>query len=232
MMHDGMMRNREDKRGEEMKESGWMNEEALTGLELIILIAVACIIGYIIIGDILSNPADREDGAHGGIIGDIESSLTNILTLSGSSYGMQDKNGTLFNVKVYSEGMHPTELGSASVSLKLIAMKMQTLDLNGAEFIFAHGENSERLAYSNKQPLMPGRWTIAERSSEIPFQSADSDNILEQNERFTLVINPSTTVPSGEVFELNLVTQSQNTFEMRFGVPAEIRSHSVVKLFA
>ena len=62
------------------------------------------------------------------------------------------------------------------------------------------------------------------------LQKADGDDILENNEMFTLVVNPAITVPANGVFELTLNTDTNRAFDMKFGVPPEIRKYGVVKL--
>ena len=207
-------------------------DEGLTLLELIIMIAVVLIITYVLLG-VFSSDTPSESGkkeAAGGIIGDFESSMENVLARNGPSYGMQDISGTLYDVDIYSYGVHPDELGSAAVSIKLVAMSGKSIDFNNADLLFKYGNNVERLAYSTGQPLMPGYWVIVQRGSVIPFQKADGDDILENNEMFTLVVNPAITVPANGVFELTLNTDTNRAFDMKFGVPPEIRKYGVVKL--
>lgn len=207
-------------------------DEGLTVLELIIIIAVVLIVTHVMLGAFSPNtPSDSGNNeAAGGIIGDFESSMENVLVRNGPSYGMQDIPGTLYDVDIYSYGVHPDELGSAAVSIKLVAMSGKSIDFNGADLVFKYNNNTERLAYSSEQPLTPGHWVIVERGSVIPFQKADGDDILENNEEFTIVANPAVTVPARGVFELTLNTDVNRAFDMKFGVPPEIREYGVVKL--
>lgn len=207
-------------------------DEGLTVLELIIIIAVVLIVTHVLLGAFSPNtPSDSGNNeAAGGIIGDFESSMENVLVRNGPSYGMQDIPGTLYDVDIYSYGVHPDELGSAAVSIKLVAMSGKSIDFNGADLVFKYNNNTERLAYSSEQPLTPGHWVIVERGSVIPFQKADGDDILENNEEFTIVANPAVTVPARGVFELTLNTDVNRAFDMKFGVPPEIREYGVVKL--
>jgi hypothetical protein len=207
-------------------------DEGLTVLELIIIIAVVLIVTHVLLGAFSPNsPSDSGNNeAPGGIIGDVESSLENVLVRNGPSYGMQDISGTLYDVDIYSYGVHPDELGSAAVSIKLVAMSGKSIDFNNADLLFKYGNNIERLAYSTGQPLLPGYWVIVQRGSVIPFQKADGDDILENNEVFTIVANPAATVPANGIFELTLNTDVNRAFDMKFGVPPEIRKYGVVKL--
>lgn len=210
----------------------YCRDEGLTVLELIIIIAVVLIVTHVLLGAFSPNtPSDSGNNeAAGGIIGDFESSMENVLVRNGPSYGMQDIPGTLYDVDIYSYGVHPDELGSAAVSIKLVAMSGKSIDFNGADLVFKYNNNTERLAYSSEQPLTPGHWVIVERGSVIPFQKADGDDILENNEEFTIVANPAVTVPARGVFELTLNTDVNRAFDMKFGVPPEIREYGVVKL--
>jgi hypothetical protein len=210
----------------------YCRDEGMTVLELIIIIAVVLIVTHVLLGAFSPNtPSDSGNNeAAGGIIGDFESSLENVLVRNGPSYGMQDIPGTLYDVDIYSYGVHPDELGSAAVSIKLVAMSGKSIDFNNADLLFKYGNNVERLAYSSEQPLTPGHWVIVERGSVIPFQKADGDDILENNEEFTIVANPAVTVPANGIFELTLNTDVNRAFDMKFGVPPEIRKYNVVKL--
>lgn len=210
----------------------YCRDEGMTVLELILIIAAAFILIYVVFGVMSSDtPFESDAGnAPGGIIGDFGSSLENVLVRNGPSYGMQDIPGTLYDVDIYSYGVHPDELGSAAVSIKLVAMSGKSIDFNNADLLFKYGNNVERLAYSSEQPLTPGHWVIVERGSVIPFQKADGDDILENNEEFTIVANPAVTVPANGIFELTLNTDVNRAFDMKFGVPPEIRKYNVVKL--
>ncbi|MBQ3718561.1 MAG: hypothetical protein II893_04090 [Methanomicrobium sp.] len=210
----------------------YCRDEGMTVLELILIIAAAFIIVYVLLGAVSSNtPSESAAGnAPGGIIGDFESSLENVLVRNGPSYGMQDISGNLYDVDIYSYGVHPDELGSAAVSIKLVAMSGERIDFNSADLVFKYGNDTEWLTYSAEQPLTPGHWVIVERGSVIPFHKANGDDILENNEMFTLVANPAITVPANGVFELTLNTNTNRAFDMKFGVPPEIREYNVVKL--
>ena len=110
-------------------------DEGLTVLELIIVIAVVLIVTHVLLGAFSPNtPSDSGNNeAAGGFIGDFESSMENVLARNGPSYGMQDISGTLYDVDIYSYGVHPDELGSAAVSIKLVAMSGKSIDFNNAD---------------------------------------------------------------------------------------------------
>ncbi|MBN2733743.1 MAG: hypothetical protein JXQ82_02650 [Methanomicrobiaceae archaeon] len=205
--------------------------EAMTGLELIIVIAILCIFLYIS-GSIVFNAVmpGKSPESPGGLVGFAVDESDEILMTDGTSYGAQNTGGVFLSVELNPKEQSNTDLGSCTIPIKLFIGRQVAVDLSTAEIIFKYNEITETLYYSEKRPLISPCWTIADKSSMIPLSSADEDNVLEPNEIFTVLVYPKTNVPAHEEFSVSITPESVHPFVVKTVVPPEITKHRIVEL--
>ncbi|MBR6447928.1 MAG: hypothetical protein IKS74_05615 [Methanomicrobium sp.] len=220
-------------RVEEARAGRQNRDEALSNLEIIFVIAIAAILGYVILGHLVSPFFISDTGKGGDSVGIVKNKYTtaNVLTRSGASYGMQEVNGTLSNVRIYSDQPYRDTLGSAAISLQLDPNYPADLEFHDVAVFFRYGDMVEELNFSAEEPLMPGCWVLVEHGSDIATSETDGGEEYRQvGDKFTLVINPSICVPENGVFVFEIVANSQTAFYGRFGVPSGIKKYGIVKL--
>jgi len=177
-----------------MKKSG--NEDAFTGLELVILIGVALIIGSLGVFYLSENTGAAP---HRGLIANtIFLSGTN-LRLVGGVMGFSATNGPVSDVVVVYPVPNSRHLGGTEMTTALFVGNSGGVDMDKATVTWIGGGVSEKLQKTDKIPVVCPNWSIAGKFNMLPMQHADADNILEPNEQFELFMCPSnTTMPTRE----------------------------------
>lgn len=217
--------------------------EALTGLEIIILTAFLCIFIYLcasvvfgaVMPDIFSKNKNAQNSAEspGGIIGFATDETAEILIRDGTCYGAQNKGGVFEGVELIPKEPVSANLGACTIPLRLSFGKQISINLEDAVILFrldSDSQNTEELKYSDLRPLPKSSWTIADKSGLIPLASADSDNILEPNEIFTILVYPKFNVEPYQKFSVDFTPKSLNPLNIAFTVPPQIISQRIVEL--
>ncbi|WOF17109.1 hypothetical protein F1737_10690 [Methanoplanus sp. FWC-SCC4] len=207
------------------------NADGLTGLELIIAIAVICIFIYLFAGIIFNaSMPDMNHKSPGGIVGFAVSETGYLLIVDGDCYGMQDTGGTAGTITLVSENPSSSAMGSCQIPVKLVTGSTGAIEMDGAEIVFTYKNKSEKLSYSGNNPLFKPAWTISDKSGVIPFQDADEDLLLEPNEIFTILVYQSTPVEAYDSFQVSLTPKSSLPLDIGFKVPPQIRQNRIVTL--
>ncbi|MBP2133344.1 hypothetical protein J2128_001298 [Methanomicrobium sp. W14] len=209
-------------------------DEAMTGLEAVIAIGILCIFIYLfgsaVYGAVMPDH-NRSYEPHTGIISFATGESSEILVVDGACYGAEDTGGVFQGVELKTEGKNPKAMGSCTIPLKLLIGSPVSVKMNKAVIQFSYGGKTENLSYSNESPLSKPSWTIAQKSSVIPFGDADEDNILEQNEIFTILVYPSSDVPASGQFSVLVTPKSENPLVVSPIVPADITVKRIVTLY-
>jgi hypothetical protein len=162
-----------------------MNEDAFTGLEFIILIAVALVIGCAIVFFLGSNGIA---GSPRGIIANSISLSSAGIRLVGGVTGFAAINGQVSDVVVRYPVANSGQLGGTEMTTALFMENTGGVDMDQATVTWMSKGISENLRKTEKTPVVCPNWTIAGKFNMLPMQHADADNILEPNEQFELFI--------------------------------------------
>jgi len=208
--------------------------DAITGLELIIAIAVICIFIWLC-GSIVFNAVmphfNNSSGPRGGFVGFATGESADILIIDGTCFGAQNTGGDFLGVELSAKDNTGPEMGSCTIPLRLYSYQQVSIEISNAKILFSYNGKTEELSYSDKRPLVSPSWTIAQKSNIIPLANADSDIILEPNEIFTILVYPEESVPAEKKFSVVVTPQSYNPLSINTAVPPEIVSQRIVELY-
>jgi hypothetical protein len=198
-------------------------DEGLTGLELLILCALAACALYLVLHLTLFAPSGGAGADRGVVVGAMEEGGS-LLMEDGGVYGFADDGGPYEGVAVTgSGGIHPDRMGAVLVSIRLVTGDMGGVDMGGATVTMAAEGRDETLSFSGAEPLDHGGWTVASRSHAIPFQDADGDLILEPNEIFELLLYPAEGLVTNTRFTVGITADGGMPFSLSRTVPPAIR---------
>ncbi len=197
-------------------------DEGLTGLELLILSALALCSLYLICHLTVLAPEGGDD--RGVVVGAMEEGGS-LLMEDGGVYGFADDGGPCEGVAVTgSGGIHPDRMGAVLVSVRLVTGDMGGVDLGSATVTIAATDGpAEALSCSDTRPLDHGGWTVASRSHAVPFQAADDDLVLEPNEIFELLLYPAERLAPDTRFTVGITADGGMPFSLSRTVPPAIR---------
>ena len=169
-----------------MKKPG--NEDAFTGLELIILVGIVLAAGILLV---FIFSGESSAAAHHGLIPRAVSMSSPGLRLVGGVTGFAAINGQASDVSVRYVVPHPGHLGSTEITTALFLGNNGGIDMDRAIVTWMSNGISEELEKTSSSPVICPGWSIAGKFNMLPMQTADADNILEPNEQFELFMCPS-----------------------------------------
>ena len=197
-------------------------DEGLTGLELLLLCALAACAVYLVLHLTVLAPAGGDD--RGVVVGAMEEGGS-LLMEDGEVYGFADDGGPYEGVAVTGTGgLHPDAMGAVLVSIRLVTGDMGGVDLESATVTMTTGGRTATLTFSDTRPLDHGQWTVASRSHAIPFRQADEDLVLEPNEIFELLLYPEDPLAPNTRFTVGITADGGMPFSLQRTVPPAIRS--------
>ncbi|MBN1432347.1 MAG: hypothetical protein JW931_06200 [Methanomicrobiaceae archaeon] len=203
--------------------------DGLTGLEMIITIAILLFFMYVAFSAIFGavGGADKNEG---GIIAGSVSRESEILVTGGASNGVQDTGGAIMGISLICEDPDPSVMGGCLIPVRLLTGSMGSIDMSTAKLTFEYGYNTETPAFTTGTSVSKSSWTIADTSHIIPVMQADEDIYLEPNEIFMLLVYPGNPVPAEKKFSITLSPKNATPLELIYMVPPSIRKQRIVEL--
>ncbi|MHB8164259.1 MAG: hypothetical protein ACYDDV_07895 [Methanoregula sp.] len=181
------------------------NDEALTGLELVVILAVlvggAAILLIFIGGG--ETPGLIRTFPEGVVAGSAYISGDHIQPV-GSVFGFPTVSGPLNKAEVRFARPDPGKLGAVRMTISLFLGDTGAIDMDRVNVSWATRGSYEQIRQTSIQPLICPNWTITGKYNMLPGHSADSDNWLEPREQFEILACHSTGVQPYGTFTLTL----------------------------
>ena len=178
------------------------DDNAFTGLELVIVIAV-------LIGGMGLLLFFMSGGIPGWIRTFPEGPVAESAQISGdhlqpvgSVFGFPAVSGMLGNTDVRFEHQDSGKLGIVRMTISLFIGDTGAIDMDRINMSWAVPGSAEPLGQTPPLPLVCPNWTITGKYNLLPGRSADFDNWLEPGEQFEILACPSTGVQPYTPFTL------------------------------
>ncbi len=201
------------------------DEDAFTGLELIVVIAVfmggaLILLVFMSGGETAGGPRTFPEGT----VAESAYASGDNLQPVGSMYGFSAVSRKLGNTDVRFEHPDPGKLGAVRMAVSLFMGSTGAIDMDRVDVIWTSRGSDEQIRQTLSRPLICPNWTIAGKYNMLPGRTADSDNWLEPGEQFEVLVCPSTSVQPYGVFTL-IVHPDGSAMPLRLTrtVPAGIR---------
>ena len=181
------------------------NEDAFTGLELVIVIVVLIGAAALLLVSLSGGqvPAVIREFPGGILAESMYISGDNIQTV-GSVYGFPAVSGTIRNTDVRFRDPDPKALGAVWVTISLFIGTTGAIDMDRVNVSWTVSGSHEEIKQTSLPSLICPNWTISRKSNMLPGHSADSDSWLEPGEQFEILVCPSTGVQPYGSFTLTL----------------------------
>jgi hypothetical protein len=175
-------------------------EEALTGLELVILLVILIAGSAMVLmffnGGTPLNPAKTLPG--GIVTGSVYITGDHIQTV-GNVYGFPMTSRTYGPLPVITVCQNSNQLGAARFTVSLFIGDTGAIDMDRVQVTWAQTGSTEVIRKTPPQVLVCPNWTISNKYNMLPGRKADADELLEPNEQFEITLCPSTgTTPYGQ----------------------------------
>ena len=197
------------------------NENALTGLEIVILLVVAVlIIGYL----------GYEEASHGktppvgaqqkqGMITNTMVATSNLITDPGGLLGYPAVDGTINGVPVRFKTQNPAMVGAFVLTIQPFMMTTGYIDMGHASVLWVSGTDQEKLSLVQTPVLICPNWTITNKGNYVPNKVADQDLFLEDTEQFTLLVCPAGHAAPYQQFTLTIAPENGEILPLTRTVP-------------
>jgi hypothetical protein len=203
-----------------------IHENALTGLEIIILLgAVILILGYLGYGELSHGktpPAGTGYQQKQGMIANSVAATSNLLSDPGGMEGYPAVDGTIQGIPVQFRTQNPQAIGAFSFTVQPFMMTTGSIDLGHATVLWVSGNDSEKLSLVQTPVLVCPNWTITQKANFIPLKGADQDIILEGSEQFTLLVCPAGHAVPYQQFTLTVAPENGEILPLTRTVPPGI----------
>lgn len=177
-----------------IRETG-CTEEALTGLEIVILIGLLGAFAALVFLVFPLGTPDPLRTFPGGLAADsIYLSGDNLQTV-GSMYGFPMTSQTTGPISIVPSQEDPGKLGVVRFTVSLFIGDTGAIDMDKVRVSWNQNNTSAILQKTPPQVLVCPNWTISNKYNMLPGRIADSDEWLEPNEQFEITLCPSRGVP-------------------------------------
>jgi hypothetical protein len=208
------------------------NNHAVTGLEIVILLAAGMlIIGYAGYGELshgkTSAPGGQQKQKQGMLTNTIVAT-SNLLTDPEGIVGFPAVDGAIDGVPVRFSSQNPGALGAFQLTVQPFMITTSAIDMGHASVLWASGTDQEKLSLVQTPVLVCPNWTITKKSNFIPLKGADQDLIMEENEQFTLLVCPSGHAAPYQQFTLTVAPANGEILPLTRTVPAGINPVTIL----
>jgi len=201
----------------DMIKSQRSREDAVTGLELVIVILVIIIAVGIILcfhgGDGKANPSGPYTGGRQGLLTSSVRTTGDLLHPVGTVIGYSAVDTVQNGLAIRFKKQDQTKLGAVEMTVSLFMGNMGGIDMDKTTVGWVTGGQNEIIKKTSPSTLICPNWTISQKLNMLPGKSANADDILDPNEQFVLFICPSaglapnaqailTIAPAGDAFPL------------------------------
>jgi hypothetical protein len=150
--------------------------------------------------------------------------LTDTVVSDAGITGYADLSGTLGPARVENPRPRPSEMGAVLLPLRLASVRLSWqsgtgADLGNATVTFTGPAGSEILPRSRSPVLIKPAWAIMQKSSTLPGQTGNGNELLEPNEIFVLFLYPSDPLPPGSPFTIRIAIPDQDPVVFSRRVP-------------
>ena len=199
------------------------NENALTGLEIVILLVVAILIlGYLGYGEISHGktpPVGAQQKPKPGMISNDVVATTDLLTDPGGIFGFPAVDGTIAGVPVRFKTQNPAMLGAFQLTIQPFMMNSGDIDMGHASVLWVSGTDQEKLSLVQTSVLVCPNWTITNKANSVPLKGADQDLFLETDEQFTLLVCPAGHAAPYQQFTMTIAPENGQILPLTRTVP-------------
>jgi hypothetical protein len=204
------------------------NENAVTGLGLILMLAAAIlVIGYLGYGELSHSKTPvlgaQQKQKQGMIANDIVGT-SNLITDPGGIFGYPAVDGVIDGVPVQFRSQNAQALGAFELTIQPFVMTTGAIDMGHATVFWASGNDQEKLSLVQTPLLVCPNWTITQKSNFIPMKGADQDLLLEGSEQFTILVCPAGHTASYQQFTMTIAPQNGEILPLTRTVPPGITS--------
>lgn len=168
------------------------NDEALTGLELIIVLAVLMGITALLL--VCMGGGGMPGWARtfpGGLVAESMYISGDNIQPVGSVFGFSAVPPGRAGISAIYPHPDPDKLGSAQTTVSLFIGDTGAIDMDHLNVTWFSGGTYEQIHKTDSTPLVCPNWSITGKYNLLPGCTADSDNWLEPNEQFQILICPS-----------------------------------------
>jgi hypothetical protein len=210
---------------------GQLNEKenALTGLEIVILLVVAVmVIGYIGYLEISHGKTPPVGVQKQNMITNTVVATSNLITDPGGILGYPAVDGTINGVPVRFKTQNPAMLGAYVLTIQPFMMTTGYIDMGHASVLWVSGTDQEKLSLVQTPILICPNWTITNKGNFIPNKGADQDLFLEDTEQFTLLVCPAGHAAPYQQFTLTIAPENGQILPLTRTVPFIITPYAII----
>jgi hypothetical protein len=208
------------------------NESAVTGLQLILLLAaVALVIGYLGYGELAHGKTSvpvAQQKQNQGLISHNVVAASNLLTDPAGMIGYPAIDGTISGVPVQFRSQNSQALGAFEITVQPFMLTTGAIDMGHASVFWVSGNDQEKLSLVQTPVLVCPNWTITQKSNFIPMKGADQDLLLEGSEQFTLLVCPAGHAVPYQQFTMTIAPQNGEILPLTRTVPPGITSVTIL----
>jgi len=170
---------------------------------------------------------------HGYFSGQAASSSMNVLTdnlaLEGTVTGYADLTGLPADapakqVAQLSSGMNAVRLNLRLASLRMNWATGTGVDLSQVSVIIKTPQGSEIIPRKTTSVFTRPGWSIVRKGSMLPGITADTDDILEPREVFSILVSPSENLQPGTPFIIDMDIPNVQSLSVERVVPGSMKS--------
>ncbi len=202
------------------------NDDALTGLEIVILLVIAVlVIGSLGYGELSygkSPLVSAQQKQKQGLIPNDVVATSNLLTDPGGIFGYPAIDGIIAGEPVRFKTQNPAMLGAFELTVQPFMMTTGYIDMGHASVLWVSGNDQETLSLVQAPLLICPNWTITKKANSVPLKSADQDLFLESDEQFTLLVCPAGHAAPYQQFTLTIAPGNGKILPLTRTVPPEI----------
>ncbi|MEN6609662.1 MAG: hypothetical protein ABFC24_02385 [Methanoregulaceae archaeon] len=200
------------------------SESGVTVLQAILVILIL-IFGITAIGITGSIEGKTSQNQPTGMISSALAITGKMLTMKDTLLGFPAVDGFSGNIPYHFVKQEPGKLGGVQTKVSLLIGDMGGIDMDRTQVSLSTRRGTMVISKAGTgYPVNSPNWTISSKSNWLPYQSADSDNILEPNEEFgILVLFPDSLSPY-EPFTLTFQPAEAMPFSISSQVPAGMQS--------
>jgi hypothetical protein len=209
-----------------LRERSLDNDNALTEIEIVILLVVAVmVIGYLGYGEISHGktpPVGAQQKQKQGLIANDVVATTDLLTDPGGIFGYPAVDGTIAGVPVHFKTQNPALLGAFELTIQPFMMNSGAIDMGHASVLWVSGTDQEKLSLVQTPQLICPNWTITSKANSVPLKSANQDLFLETDEQFTLLVCPAGYAGPYQQFTMTIAPENGQILPLTRTVPDSI----------
>jgi hypothetical protein len=180
-------------------------DNGFTGLEVVIIIIVMISVTAILMeymgGGIMPGWARTFPG---GVVAESAYISGDHIQLVGNMYGFASVSNQMGNTRVILARHDPGSLGVVRLVVSLFIGDTGAIDMDRVQVQWNRVGGSERISRTPDSTLLCPNWTISNKFNLLPGRTADSDDWLEPNEQFEIILCPSQSMPPYGTFVLTL----------------------------